>query len=113
MPPSSLWLAVTCSAVDVQGRRECAGVIRLDKPDLPVSKACHCFFGIPALPLAAGTCSPRGSFTDWPGQPAGAGSVIDPAPFQERVLLSDGGVYDNRGLEPIVISMFLSMLMAV
>jgi hypothetical protein len=39
MPPSSLWLAVTCSAVDVQGRRECAGVIRLDKPDLPVSKA--------------------------------------------------------------------------
>ena len=113
MPPSSLWLAVTCSAVDVQGRRECAGGIRLDKPDLPVSKAVTASSAFPPFLSPLAPALSAGSFTDWPGQPAGAGSVIDPAPFQERVLLSDGGVYDNRGLEPIVISMFLSMLMAV
>jgi NTE family protein len=45
---------------------------------------------------------PAGSFTDWPGQAAGAGGVVDPAPFRSKVYLTDGGVYDNHGLEPIV-----------
>jgi NTE family protein len=42
------------------------------------------------------------AFTDWLDQSAGAGGVIDPAPFRARVFLTDGGVYDNRGLEPIM-----------
>jgi len=75
---------------------------RLDKPDLPVSKAVTASSAFPPFLSPLALALPAGSFTDWPGQPAGAGGVIDPAPFRERVLLSDGGVYDNHGLEPIV-----------
>ena len=75
---------------------------RLDKPDLPVSKAVTASSAFPPFLSPPALALPAGTFTYWPGQPAGAGGVIDPAPFRERVLLSDGGVYDNHGLEPIV-----------
>jgi NTE family protein len=40
-------------------------------------------------------------FRDWPSD-AGATPKTDPAPFRQKILLTDGGVYDNHGVEPIV-----------
>ncbi len=75
---------------------------RLDKPNLPLSKAVTASSAFPPFLSPLVLSLPQGSFTDWPGQPAGAGGVIDPTPFRARVLLTDGGVYDNHGLEPVV-----------
>jgi NTE family protein len=44
---------------------------------------------------------PDGSFADWPDGP-GPLSDADVAKFRQRILLTDGGVYDNHGLEPLV-----------
>src|SRR6266699_5732316 len=75
---------------------------RLDKPNLPLSKAVTASSAFPPFLSPLVLSLPQGSLTDWPGQPAGAGGVIDPTPFRARVLLTDGGVYDNHGLEPVV-----------
>jgi NTE family protein len=75
---------------------------RLANPDLPLSTAVTASSAFPPFLSPFVLALPAGSFTDWPGQAAGAGGVIDPAPFRARVLLTDGGVYDNHGLEPIV-----------
>lgn len=75
---------------------------RLDRPNLPLSTAVTASSAFPPFLSPLVLTLPEGSFTDWPRQPAGAGGVIDPAPFRARVLLTDGGVYDNLGLEPIV-----------
>ena len=75
---------------------------RLDRPHLQLSKAVTASSAFPPFLSPLVLTLPQGSFTDWPGQSAGAGGVIDPAPFRARVLLTDGGVYDNLGLEPIV-----------
>jgi NTE family protein len=40
-------------------------------------------------------------FRDWPSN-ADAPPKTDPGPFRQKIVLSDGGVYDNHGLEPIV-----------
>lgn len=75
---------------------------RLANPDLPLSTAVAASSAFPPFFSPLVLTLPVGSFTDWPGQAAGADGVIDPAPFRARVLLTDGGVYDNHGLEPIV-----------
>jgi NTE family protein len=41
-------------------------------------------------------------FRDWQTAGADANTRIDPAPFREKIVLTDGGVYDNHGIEPIV-----------
>jgi NTE family protein len=51
-------------------------------------------------PMRLGT-SP-GDFHDWPGASGVSPRAVDPAPFRQNIVLSDGGVYDNHGLEPIV-----------
>ena len=71
---------------------------RLDRPNLPLSKVVAASSAFPPFLSPLVLTLPPGSFTDWPGQPA----AIDPAPFRARVLLTDGGVYDNLGLEAIV-----------
>jgi NTE family protein len=43
---------------------------------------------------------PAGSFKDWPTGPILAASEI--AAYRSSVILCDGGVYDNHGIEPIV-----------
>ena len=53
--------------------------------------------GIPADPLAGRSCSRRGTF-DPPHPPP---ALQDPR-YRSRVVLADGGVYDNLGLEPII-----------
>ena len=40
-----------------------------------------------------------------------AGGVIDPTPFRAKVLLTDGGVYDNHGIEPII-KRFMTILVS-
>jgi NTE family protein len=75
---------------------------RLDKPAFPLSRAVAASSAFPPLLSPLVLTVPQGSFTDWPGQLAGAGGIIDPAPFRSQVLLCDGGVYDNNGLEPVV-----------
>ncbi|MGR9179740.1 hypothetical protein ACU8OR_30030 (plasmid) [Rhizobium leguminosarum] len=46
---------------------------------------------------------PEGSFTDWPSR-SGVRSLSpdELATLRRRVVLTDGGVYDNHGLEPVV-----------
>jgi NTE family protein len=75
---------------------------RLANPDLPLSTAVTASSAFPPFLSPLVLTLPAGSFTDWPGQAAGAGGVVDPAPFRSKVYLTDGGVYDNHGLEPIV-----------
>jgi len=75
---------------------------RLESPDLSLSTAVTASSAFPPFLSPLVLTMPAGSFRDWPGQAAGAGGIIDPAPFRARVLLTDGGVYDNHGLEPIV-----------
>jgi NTE family protein len=75
---------------------------RLANPDLPLCSAVTASSAFPPFLSPLVLALPPGSFTDWPGQAAGSGPVIDPAPFRAKVLLTDGGVYDNHGLEPIV-----------
>ncbi|HLH90778.1 MAG TPA: patatin-like phospholipase family protein [Xanthobacteraceae bacterium] len=75
---------------------------RIDKPAFPLSTAVAASSAFPPF-LSPVVLNPAaGSVTDWPGRAAGAGGVIDPAPYRARVLLADGGVYDNHGLEPVV-----------
>jgi NTE family protein len=44
---------------------------------------------------------PKGSFTAWPTGPGAPPPPTDLDSFRERVVLTDGGVYDNHGIEPI------------
>jgi len=75
---------------------------RLANPSFPLSKAVAASSAFPPFLSPLVLLLPVGALADWPAQAAGAGGVIDPAPFRSRVLLTDGGVYDNHGLEPIV-----------
>ena len=43
---------------------------------------------------------PAGSFANWPGKQALPAGDLDA--FRSRIVLSDGGVYDNHGVEPII-----------
>ena len=74
---------------------------RLDRPTLPLSTAVTASSAFPPFLSPVVLTLPPGSFTDWPNKGAVAKGALDPAPFRARVLLSDGGVYDNHGLEPI------------
>lgn len=74
---------------------------RLSRPNLPLSTAVTASSAFPPFLSPVVLSVPVGDFTDWPGQLSGASRVIDPAPLRARVLLTDGGVYDNHGLEPI------------
>jgi NTE family protein len=83
--------------------REYAGdyvVGRLDKPTIRVSQAVAASSAFPPVLSPLVLKLPGGSFTDWssgPVLPAG-----DVKGFRSRVILSDGGVYDNHGVEPII-----------
>jgi NTE family protein len=75
---------------------------RLANPDLPLSTAVTASSAFPPFLSPLVLQLPAGSFTDWPGQSTVGRPTIDPAPFRSKVFLTDGGVYDNHGLEPIV-----------
>jgi NTE family protein len=75
---------------------------RIDKPKFPLSTAVTASSAFPPFLSPLVVTPSAGTVTDWPGQAAGAGGVKDPTQYRARVLLTDGGVYDNHGLEPIV-----------
>ncbi|MGR9556488.1 hypothetical protein ACU8MG_25450 (plasmid) [Rhizobium leguminosarum] len=73
---------------------------RVDKPQVRLSQAVAA--SSPVLsPLELKL--PEGSFTDWPSR-SGAPSMLpdELAALRSRVVLTDGGEYDNHGLEPVV-----------
>jgi NTE family protein len=74
---------------------------RLDKPQLRLAQAVAASSAFPPVLSPLSLKLPDGSFTDWPG---GQGSVTagQMGKFRERVLLTDGGVYDNHGIEPLL-----------
>ena len=74
---------------------------RLDRPKIRLSQAVAASSAFPPFLSPMALALPEGSFTNWPGQDSPIGG-IDPTPLRARVLLSDGGVYDNQGLEPLI-----------
>jgi len=74
---------------------------RLDKPKLRLAQAVAASSAFPPVLSPMSLKLPEGSFTDWPGA-AGPVPTAELAKFRQRVLLTDGGVYDNHGLEPLV-----------
>jgi NTE family protein len=73
---------------------------RLDKPVTPVAQAVAASSAFPPLFSPFLLQPPPGSFADWPKGPMLAPGEI--AGFRSRVVLCDGGVYDNHGVEPII-----------
>jgi NTE family protein len=73
---------------------------RLDKPAIAISHAVAASSAYPPILSPLKLEFPKGSFTDWPSGPSLDAGEIDA--FRSRVLLYDGGYYDNHGIEPIV-----------
>ncbi|MGA7809858.1 patatin-like phospholipase family protein [Bradyrhizobium sp.] len=73
---------------------------RLDRPATPVSHAVSASSAFPPIFSPFLLQPPAGSFANWPEGPILAPGEI--AGFCSRVMLCDGGVYDNHGVEPIV-----------
>jgi NTE family protein len=72
---------------------------RIDKPATPVAQAVAASSAFPPVLSPCVLQFPAGSFTSWPGT-----QVIPPneiAAYRSKVMLTDGGVYDNHGIEPI------------
>jgi NTE family protein len=75
---------------------------RLDRPRLRLSQAVAASSAFPPVLSHMELSFPSGSFTDWP---AGTAPVVAPdelAAMRARVVLTDGGVYDNHGIEPVL-----------
>jgi NTE family protein len=70
----------------------------LENPDIRLALAVAASAAFPPFLSPLTLTPPAGAFKNWPSD----GPAPDPAPFREKVLLVDGGVYDNHGLEPIV-----------
>ncbi|HWZ37320.1 MAG TPA: patatin-like phospholipase family protein [Bradyrhizobium sp.] len=72
----------------------------LDKPSIRIAEAVAASSAFPPV-LSPFILKPHaGSFKDWPDGPHVAPGDL-PA-YREQVVLCDGGVYDNHGIEPIV-----------
>src|SRR5208337_1627607 len=74
---------------------------RLDKPTLRLALAVAASSAFPPVLSPLVLRPPSGSFGDWP---SGGGPLpeAERAAFRERVVLTDGGVYDNHGIEPLI-----------
>ncbi len=76
---------------------------RLDKPTIRLSQAVAASSAFPPVLSPMELTLPEGSFTDWPAR---FGTQTLPqkelAALRRRVILTDGGVYDNHGLEPVL-----------
>jgi NTE family protein len=76
---------------------------RLDKPMIRLSQAVAASSAFPPVLSPLKLTLPEGSFTDWSSR---SGTQTLPreelAALRRKVVLTDGGVYDNHGLEPLV-----------
>jgi NTE family protein len=81
---------------------------RIDKPAIRVSHAVAASSAFPPVLSPFVLQLPAGSFTNWstgPSANTGLNPNLDASGidgFRSRVILSDGGVYDNHGVEPII-----------
>lgn len=71
----------------------------LERPDIALSIAVAASSAFPPFLSPLSLDVPPAAFKDWPTSNA---KTFDAAPFRAKILLVDGGVYDNHGLEPIV-----------
>jgi NTE family protein len=74
---------------------------RLDQPKLRLAQAVAASSAFPPVLSPMVLKLPAGSFTNWPSGP-GPIPHAEVGEFRQRVFLTDGGVYDNHGLEPLV-----------
>jgi NTE family protein len=74
----------------------------LDRPKIPLAQAVAASSAFPPV-LSPFTLTPDGSFKDWPDGPHVP--LADLPDYRRQVILTDGGVYDNHGIEPIVKSL--------
>jgi NTE family protein len=74
---------------------------RLDQPKLRLALAVAASSAFPPLLSPLALTLPEGSFKSWENGP-GPVPEAELAEFRKRILLTDGGVYDNHGIEPIV-----------
>jgi NTE family protein len=73
---------------------------RLDKPLIRLSQAVAASSAFPPVLSPLVVNMPSGSFKNWQTGSVTARPELDS--FRSRVVLSDGGVYDNHGVEPII-----------
>jgi len=71
----------------------------LDTPKTPLAQAVAASSAFPPV-LSPFTLTPEGTFKDWPDGPHVP--LADLPAYRKQVILTDGGVYDNHGIEPIV-----------
>ena len=75
---------------------------RLDKPKILLAEAVAASSAFPPVLSPKKFAFDPKSFKDWKSDARPVIQATDLASFRERVLLTDGGVYDNHGLEPII-----------
>lgn len=73
---------------------------RIRDPQFPLATAVAASSAFPPVLSPLELDVSRCTFEDW--STIGTKRPFDPAPFRKKILLTDGGVYDNHGLEPIV-----------
>jgi NTE family protein len=74
---------------------------RLAAPKLRIAQAVAASSAFPPVLSPMELKLPDGSFTNWPSGP-GPLPDAEASKFRQRILLTDGGVYDNHGLEPLI-----------
>ena len=72
---------------------------RIDKPAIPVAQAVAASSAFPPVLSPCVLQFPANSFTSWHGTQLIPENEI--AAYRSKVMLTDGGVYDNHGIEPI------------
>lgn len=73
---------------------------RIDRPDFPLAQAVAASSAFPPFLSPMVLNFADGSFQDWPAGPQRPVPSI--GDFRKAVTLTDGGVYDNHGVEPLV-----------
>ena len=73
---------------------------RLDQPNFPLAQAVAASSAFPPFLSPMTLNFAEGSFQDWPT--ASRRPVPSIGDFRKAVILTDGGVYDNHGIEPLV-----------
>ena len=71
----------------------------LDKPAIPIAQAVAASSAFPPV-LSPFVLKPATGFRDWPDGPHVP--LVDLPTYRAQIILTDGGVYDNHGIEPIV-----------
>ena len=74
---------------------------KVENPQISLAKAVAASSAFPPVLSPLVLAGLGGQFKPWPTGAWGRSASSDLGPFRERVILSDGGVYDNHGLEPI------------